>query len=814
MNENTGTFEMRRVGAEADSEVRLTMQSLWLSGRILPVGARLIAVHTFRSAETEPVEVVYSFGLPRDAALRRFRIVGPGFQARSELRPVEAAQKTYEAAIQSGHLASLARTYRDGRVNLSVGNLRPGEEVRVWLELVAGVELQDDGFRFRFPFALAPCYHAEARMVEVEPGAGEMELPGDRFDDVLLPRWLSDERKLHRVGFDLEVAWPGKPEEVGSPSHGIRVGGATAGGVRVCSSRGSDVPNRDLVLEVRDRKWKGGVYGGVLGERGRCATVVIPSTVFGAGEKATRSVVFLLDRSGSMGGEPLEQAKRGLRACLGALGPEDRFGLVVFDSAPEAFRPGLQRATPPVRQDVMAFLDGVQAQNGTELVAGVRAAVQVLGKQGGDVFVLTDGQVAETEAILSAARAAGARLHCLGIGSASQDRFLTLLARETGGSSRFVTARERVDLEAVGLFAGVGRPVAEEVTVRLVGAEGGRVVVAPPQRVHAGQPWIGMFEAPSRQAGAIEVHWRTGGEGRAWKSEWPEQATATADTVWLLQGARCITDLEARLEAEPGTSSASVRGVRRQRAELAASGQKYGLANRELSLVAVIERADADASRAPKTMVVPVGLPEDLEHAAYFGTPSSLARLTERAHRFAPRSSKRNTRRDVLTEPDVRYMACSLMSPLAAYAPPTPELAEAGAGWAGTERDTILLEQAAAIEPDGGLPGPDLGARVLRTLLFLCCLLTENQTCHRGLFRQHVQRLVQYLDDPSRLPPEPARRRLVEYVVSRATHDQPFGMDKLTWAPLELTAASPPRALWKRLERELRPDVQAGLAQA
>jgi hypothetical protein len=53
------------------------------------------------------------------------------------------------------------------------------------------------------------------------------------------------------------------------------------------------------------------------------------------------------------------------------------------------------------------------------------------------------------EQILATAREVGAHLHCLGLGSASQDRFLTLLARETGGVSRFLTPRERVDLEAV-----------------------------------------------------------------------------------------------------------------------------------------------------------------------------------------------------------------------------------------------------------------------------------------------------------------------------------------------------------------------------
>ena len=36
-------------------------------------------------------------------------------------------------------------------VNLTVGNIRPKETVTVYLEILCGVELRDDGFRFRFP---------------------------------------------------------------------------------------------------------------------------------------------------------------------------------------------------------------------------------------------------------------------------------------------------------------------------------------------------------------------------------------------------------------------------------------------------------------------------------------------------------------------------------------------------------------------------------------------------------------------------------------------------------------------------------------
>jgi hypothetical protein len=143
-------------------------------------GARLVLQHVFRSDEDCPLEVIYAFPLPRDAALRTFRITGDGFEAHSELRQTEEAVTAYEQGIADGSLSALARQYGDGMVNLTVGNIRPKETVTVYLEILVGVELRDDGFRFRFPFTLAPTYHSRMRTAVI--GAeGELELPADEF---------------------------------------------------------------------------------------------------------------------------------------------------------------------------------------------------------------------------------------------------------------------------------------------------------------------------------------------------------------------------------------------------------------------------------------------------------------------------------------------------------------------------------------------------------------------------------------------------------------------------------------------------------
>ena len=214
-------------------------------------------------------------------------------------------------------------------------------------------------------------------------------------------------------------------------------------------------------------------------------------------------MVMLLDRSGSMAGEPITQARKAIEACLAALAEEDRFGLLVFDDHVEAMHESLVPATREQRECARTFLKHADARGGTELAKGVSKAARVLGGEG-DILIITDGQVFGTEKILAEARATGIRISCLGIGSASQDRFLSLLARETGGVSRFVTARERVDLSAVDLFASMGRPVASGLKA------GGNVQPEPPRAVFAGMPVLLYGEVDSNSGDRVELTWDGG----------------------------------------------------------------------------------------------------------------------------------------------------------------------------------------------------------------------------------------------------------------------------------------------------------------
>jgi Ca-activated chloride channel homolog len=772
------------LAASTGDPIRLAMQRLWLTGQVLPAGGRLVVQHVFQSDEDRPLEVIYSFPLPRDAALRAFRITGDGFEAHSELRQTEEAVKAYEQGIADGSLSALARQYGDGLVNLTVGNLRPKETVTVYLEVLAGVELRDDGFRFRFPFTLAPAYHSRMRAAAVDADA-EMELPADEFGDMILPRFRQDASSLHEVGFELSLLNQLSVDEVGSPSHSIKVKQDAMGPAHVALAPAKDVPNRDLILDVRFQGKAVQVLAGPNGDSKRSFAAIVPSTLFGQNSGSPRRIVMLLDRSGSMEGEPIAQARKAIEACLAALTAEDTFGLMVFDDSVETMHPALVPATREQRECARSFLVHADAHGGTKLAGGIHQAAQALGGEG-DILIITDGQVFGTESIIAEARATGVRLSCLGIGSASQDRFLTLLARETGGVSRFVSPRERVDLSAVELFASMGRPVAS-------GLKASRDVQPdPPHAVFAGAPVLLYGEMDINSGDRIELTW----DGGRMDLDIPSGDAATGEAVRLLRGSRLITDWESRYPSAEAVAPLAKRQQSRVAARLLELSQTYGLASREMSLVAVVKRTGDRPGELPVTRVVPLGMAQDTSFPAYLlqgrAQPAQIDRDSFAGASFLDVYAAAPLLARPLPEAgEVAEKPASLFSRLPMFrrsARPLSAVINVSAN------DTGLMDLAAMLEPDGGMPGADPDVRAGRTIAAVLAFVAHGHTLTAGAFRLHVARLIGFLK--SRNVVADLERRLLESAIdSASTGKVPAG----NWLALARRSGTS----WKQIEEAL-----------
>jgi len=246
-------------------------------------------------------------------------------------------------------------------------------------------------------------------------------------------------------------------------------------------------------------------------------------------QRIASDVVVVLDRSGSMQGQPFLQARAAVRELVGRLGEQDRFALVSYASDVTTPIP-LGPATPEARQAWLATLDRLQVGGGTNMAAGLDRAIANVehGRTPGRmarVILLSDGHANEGDASFEGLRWRAARavegefvMSTIGIGEGFDETLMTALSDAGTGNFyylrsleglaeiftlEFASAREtvasalRVDLDLapdVELLSAAGYPV----------ERAGRRASFRPGALYAGQErriWLGLRVPVREDAG-------------------------------------------------------------------------------------------------------------------------------------------------------------------------------------------------------------------------------------------------------------------------------------------------------------------------
>ena len=199
------------------------------------------------------------------------------------------------------------------------------------------------------------------------------------------------------------------------------------------------------------------------GEDGYFALLLAPSIE--AGERVARDIVIVVDRSGSMYGEKIIQARAAAVRILDDLGTEDRFGIVSFADNARTFADALSPAS--AAEDAKTWIAGIVDEGGTNIGAALRKAMDLLsGDRPSTVVFLTDGLptvgIEDTDGILNVAAGAApanVQLFTFGVGNDVDTKLLDALAARFTGSSHYVTPDERIDTEVGKLSERISTPV-------------------------------------------------------------------------------------------------------------------------------------------------------------------------------------------------------------------------------------------------------------------------------------------------------------------------------------------------------------------
>lgn len=180
-----------------------------------------------------------------------------------------------------------------------------------------------------------------------------------------------------------------------------------------------------------------------------------------------RQMTFIVDTSGSMSGEKIQQAREALAFNLNQLGGKDKFQLLSFSDIVNPFTPGFVAADSKQLGPALSYARGLEANGGTNINEALLTALKTPGSEGVPMVVfLTDGDptvgVTDFNEILKNVRAANtrnARLFVFGVGYDVNIPFLDKLAKENHGSSEFVRPNENIETKVSQLFSQISNPV-------------------------------------------------------------------------------------------------------------------------------------------------------------------------------------------------------------------------------------------------------------------------------------------------------------------------------------------------------------------
>jgi len=218
-----------------------------------------------------------------------------------------------------------------------------------------------------------------------------------------------------------------------------------------------------------------------------------------------RSVVFLLDRSGSMRGSIIEGANAALRAGLKDLGPNDKFNICAFDNLQTYFSSeGLVDANAGNVNAAMKWMEtNCTARGTTDIMTPLRESLDMIDKTAAPgsvpfVFVITDGAVADERDICNFMRdvvknkpAEGKthpRVCTFGIGKYANHYFLKMLANIGRGLNGAAYLAETVTKDMSQLLHECKIPILTDIALGVPSNAGVEVYPFPIPDLFAGAP--------------------------------------------------------------------------------------------------------------------------------------------------------------------------------------------------------------------------------------------------------------------------------------------------------------------------------------
>ncbi|MCK0141695.1 VIT and VWA domain-containing protein [Aliiroseovarius sp. F20344] len=575
----------------------------------------------FSNPSEVPLEAEYLFPLNQNAAVFGMTMEVGDEIVQAVIREKATAEAEYKQAASEGKAAALLTQHRPNMFTQKIANLMPGLPVEVTLKYVQMVPKVDGQFELVVPMIVGPRYESPASSDEERTSDLDGPVQNATWSVSPVPAYpavagldLPKNILSERVSLDLNMVAGVEMSQFASPTHPLDIV-ETQAGLSAQFSQGKVMDNKDLIL----RYMLGGdsLQAATLthhDERGGFLSVMIEPPAMPDETTATpRELVFVLDTSGSMSGQPLAASKRFMDAALKGLRPDDYFRIIPFSRTARHFA---EDATPATTFNVEAgrkFVSRLSASGGTEIDRAIRTAFATDNPDNTMriVVFLSDGYIGDEATVLRTIREqiGQSRIYAFGIGSSTNRYLLDAMADEGRGYARYVGLDEDAMDVAEVMAANLKTPLLTDIEIDWGDLE---VTDMTPSRLpdlFAGS----SLRVYARYKGSDQGQVTLKGLVKGRKAEMPvklilsdQEGEAALPLIWARNQ---ISTLDRRIAVRDQADAADK--------EITRLGLEFSLQTRNTSFVAVSQKVVNTSGKAAKQASVPLPMVSGVSKNAY-----------------------------------------------------------------------------------------------------------------------------------------------------------------------------------------------------
>lgn len=380
------------------------------------------------------------FPIHEKASVQGFSLTDSTGQTYSgTIEETNKATQEFNEAKEQGMMPALAVQKQPGVFETSIGAIGPNSRTTVTIEYSEILDYKAGEITYNLPFNVSS--------------------------------W--QKKELDQVSLQIEVADQKEITGVTSTSHDVYANKLENNVWQVSFERNNFLPNQDFSLKYSVKAEAMAVN--FLSTRpdpekdGFFVLMLSPQEIVSDKDIADRDIVFVMDTSGSMGGNRIAQTKRAFFFFVERLNNNDRFAIVQFSDTVSHWRKELVQATYENRVHARTHINGLMAHGGTNINDALLEALNLFDDdqtRTKAIVFLTDGEastgITATSSIVGNYRTNNQKLirtFTIGVGSGVNKPLLGQLAAENRGEAVYLAENASIEKDLSGYYETISTPL-------------------------------------------------------------------------------------------------------------------------------------------------------------------------------------------------------------------------------------------------------------------------------------------------------------------------------------------------------------------